>query len=81
MVVLEHVDQTFPEQGEIVFGEAGSFLCEICRYIALNTVQAVGDNLFLAHCLAFLGILRICHGLPCNCYFLLEDGILASGKI
>ena len=80
MIVLKHIENGFPEQLQILFGEAGGFARQIGRNVALCPVQRVGNDVFPAHFGAF--VLRIGLGGDGHAgdgHFLRHDGVYAAG--
>ena len=56
VVVLEQVQDGFPQQFQVFFGEAGGLPCQVGGDIAFAAVEAVGDNVLAAH----FGALVLC---------------------
>ena len=48
VIVLEHVQDGFPQQLQVIFREAGGFASEIGGNITFCTVEGIGDDVLMA---------------------------------
>ena len=81
MVVLEHIQDSLPQQLQILFREAGGLAGKIGRNITLGTVQAVGHDMLVAHFTVLL--FSVClggDGYAGNGHLLRHDRVNRAGK-
>ena len=48
VVVLEHIEDCLPQQGQILLGEAGGLAARLAR-LALAAIEAIGDDILSPH--------------------------------
>ena len=54
MIVLEHVDDSIPQKGEVVLRESRRFARQVRRNVALPAIERIGNHVLAAH----LGVAR-----------------------
>ncbi|CAN3959183.1 nucleoside deaminase, partial [Dysosmobacter welbionis] len=81
VIVLEHVEDGLPQQGQVLLGETGGLAGQIGGDIALAPVQSIGDDVLAAHLRPlFLRVRLGSDGHPCNGDLLGDNGLHAAGK-
>ena len=81
MVVFKHVQNSRPQEFEVLFRKAGRLAREIRRHIALRAVEAVRHDEFAAHFGVLLFRVRLGRdGDARDGHLLRQNGVDASGK-
>lgn len=80
-IELEHIQNRLPQYIEVFIAETGDVLSELGGDVAVHTVEAIGDDEFVAHGVVFLGGIRFRgNGDTGDGYLLNADRIDGTGE-
>ena len=80
-IELEHIQNRLPQYIEVFIAETGDVLSELGGDVAVHTVEAIGDDEFVAHGVVFLGGIRFRgNGDTGDGYLLNADRIDGAGE-